>query len=332
MNLSDRILGCLTGLAVGDALGMPTEMLTQEQIREEFGWVEGLRSAPSWHPHHLLAPGRITDDTGQMLSVAQAFDENGNLFAEKVAEKLLDWTDQEKDILDFILGPSTQRALTELRKGGDPRQTGQQGKTNGATYRAVSVGLVNVHHPERLMPQVVEVCLPTHGTTVAISGAAAIATAIAEACQDHSTLESIISAAMVNAVEGRKYGTWVWSTPLETRIKLAVDLAQENPEPVAALKRIAELVGVDMLVPESVAAVFGIITLAKGDPMKAVIYGANIGGDTDTIAALAGAICGAWMGNASIDPAMVSEIEKVSKINLKAEAEHLEKLAKASRE
>jgi ADP-ribosylglycohydrolase len=310
---------------------MPTEMLTQEQIRAEFGWVDGLSFAPSWHPHHLLAPGRVTDDTGQTLSVAHAFDEKGELSAESVAEKLLDWTDQEKDILDLILGPSTQRALTELRKGGDPRKTGQQGKTNGAAYRAVAVGLVNVYHPERLMRQVVEVCLPTHGTTVAISGAAAVAAAIAEACQDHSTLESITSAAMGNAVEGRKFGAWAWSTPLEGRIGLAVDLARENPEPVAALKKIADLVGVDMLVPESVAAVFGIMTLAKGDPMKAVVYGANVGGDTDTIAALAGAICGAWRGAASIDPALVSEVEKASRIDLKTEARLLEKLVEANR-
>jgi ADP-ribosylglycohydrolase len=331
MILSERILGCLTGLAVGDALGMPAEMLTQEQIRKEFGWVDSLKSAPSWHPHHLLAPGRITDDTGQMLSVAHAFDKDGNITSESVAKKLLDWAEQEKDILDLVLGPSTRQALTELRKGGDSRQTGQHGKTNGAAYRAVAVGLVNVYHPERLMQQVVEVCLPTHGTTVAISGAVAIAAAIMEACQEKSTLESITSAAMESAVEGRKHGAWVWSTPLESRIKLAVDLVQKSPEPEAALKKIADYVGVDMLVPESVAAVFGIINLAKGDPMKAAIYGANIGGDTDTIAALAGAICGTWRGTASIDPAMVSEIEKVSKIDLKAEAKYLEKLIEANR-
>jgi ADP-ribosylglycohydrolase len=330
MNLSERILGCLTGLAVGDALGMPTEMLTQEQIRAEFGWVDTLKSAPTWHPHHPLRPGRVTDDTGQALSVAHAYSAEGNISAEAVAEKLLEWADQEKDILDLVVGPSTRQALTELRKGGDPRHTGQYGKTNGAAYRAVAVGLVNVHHPERLMQQVVEVCLPTHGTTIAISGAAAIAAAIAEACQEQATLESILSAAMVNAVEGRKHGTWVWSTPLESRMKLAVDLARDNPEPDTAMKKIADYVGVDMLVPESVAAVFGIVTLAKGDPMKAVTYGANIGGDTDTIAALSGAICGAWKGSASIDPTIVSEIEKVSKIDLRAEAKRLEKLIKAN--
>lgn len=330
MKLNERILGCLSGLAIGDALGMPTEMLTQEQIQKEFRWVDSLKSAAPWHPHHLLVPGRVTDDTGQALSVAHAFDKDGNISAEAVAKELLKWADQEKDILDLVMGPSTRQALVELRKGGDPHYTGQHGTTNGAAYRAVGVGLVNVHHQERLMQQVVEVCLPTHGTSVAISGAAAVAAAITEACQEKSTLESITSAAMVNAVEGRKHGSWVWSTPLESRIKLAMDLVREFPEPELALKKIADYVGVDMLVPESIAAVFGIITLAKGDPMKAAMYGANVGGDTDTIAALAGAICGAWRGSATIDSGMVNEIEKVSKIDLKAEAKHLEKLVEAS--
>ena len=36
MSLKDRIYGCLAGLALGDALGMPTEMLTPEEIKAEF--------------------------------------------------------------------------------------------------------------------------------------------------------------------------------------------------------------------------------------------------------------------------------------------------------
>ena len=134
----------------------------------------------------------------------------------------MEWADRDKDILDLVLGPSTRQALTELRKGGDPRQTGRQGRTNGAAIRAVSAGLVNARHPERLMSQVVEICLPTHGTSVAISGAAAVAGAIAAACQEHSTLESITQAAMEKGSKGRKFGVWVWSTPLEGRIKLAL--------------------------------------------------------------------------------------------------------------
>jgi len=40
-DLDDRIYGALIGQAVGDALGAPTEGMSQAQIRERYGWVTG---------------------------------------------------------------------------------------------------------------------------------------------------------------------------------------------------------------------------------------------------------------------------------------------------
>jgi ADP-ribosylglycohydrolase len=82
-----------------------------------------------------------------------------------------------------------------------------------------------------------------------------------------------------------------------------------------------------MYVPESVAAAFGVLLLAKGDPMKAVLYGANIGGDTDTVASIAGAVCGAWKGRDTLDLQMVSRVEKVNDLDLGSEADRLVKIA-----
>ncbi|TLN23460.1 ADP-ribosylglycohydrolase family protein, partial [bacterium] len=67
-----RIHGCLAGLALGDALGMPSEFLTPEQIRATFGRIDTLQAAPAWHPHHILRAGQVTDDTGQALAIAHA--------------------------------------------------------------------------------------------------------------------------------------------------------------------------------------------------------------------------------------------------------------------
>jgi ADP-ribosylglycohydrolase len=323
MNLHDRILGCLAGLALGDSLGGPTEFLTPEQIRKEFGWVDRMVQAPEWHPHHKLQAGQITDDTGQALAVAHALQPDGLTTAEAVAQSLLDWADQAGEYLSAVLGPSTRLALERLRNGDSPRETGQKGTTNGAAYRAVIPGLVNFNRPEKILPQVVEVCLPTHGTMPAISGAAAVAFAIAQALTESPTLEKIIEAAETGAQSGREHGAWAWFTPLEKRIELAVRLVKENPRPRSALAALHDYVGVDMLVPESVASAFGVVALANGDPMKAIQYGANIGGDTDTIAAIAGAICGAWRGAESLDREMLSQIEQVNQLDLNAEAARL---------
>ncbi len=324
----DRIHGCLAGLAIGDALGMPTELLTPEQIVSEFGWVDRFVRAPAWHPHKDLAAGQVTDDTGQALAISHAFTDDGILTAAAVAGGLLAWADAAGETLPAILGPSTRRALDRLRAGEDPRQSGREGVTNGAAYRAVPVGLVNFARPDQCMQQVVEACLPTHGTCVAISGAAAVAGAVSEALTEQSTLESILAAAKRGAGQGRRQGTWTWGTLLEKRIDLALRLVAENPRPEKALQALYDYVGVDILVAESVAAAFGVIALAKGDPMLAVVYGANIGGDTDTIAALAGAICGAWRGIEAIDRKMLAQIEDVNGLNLAVEASRLEALIK----
>ena len=328
MNFVDRIYGCLAGLAVGDALGMPTEMLTPEQIKSEFRRVDRFVRAPGWHPHRDLAAGQITDDTGQMLAIAHAIGEDGKLTAKSAAAGLLRWAEQAGETLPVILGPSTRRALDRLKAGEDPRSSGQAGTTNGAAYRAVPVGLVNFDQPDRRMQQVVEACLPTHGTCVAISGAAAVAWAVAEALTGQASLESIMAAAKDGAERGRQHGAWAWGTPLDKRIDLAVRLVAEASRPQEALAALYDFVGVGMETAESVATVFGLICLADGDPMRAVTYGANIGGDTDTIAALAGAICGAWRGIDAIDRQMMAQVTKVNRIHLFAEARRLDSLIK----
>lgn len=323
MNLHERIFGCLAGLALGDSMGSPTEFLTRTQIKAEFGWVDHLVQAPAWHPHCRLQPGQITDDTGQTLAVAHALGKDGQTTAEEVSQSLLKWADNAGESLAVIIGPSTRKALERLKNGESARLTGQAGTTNGAAYRAVIAGLVNYVHPEGILPQVVEICLPTHGTTVAISGAAAVAFAVAQALSETPTLEEVLEAAKNGARVGREQGTWVWGTLLENRIDLALRLVVENRQPEAALSALADYVGTDMLVSESVACVFGLVAMADGDPMLAIQYGANLGGDTDTIAALAGAICGAWRGIVGIDRDMLAQIENINHIDLAAETDRL---------
>jgi len=326
VNRFDRIFGCLAGIAIGDGLGAPTEFLTPEQIRKEYGWVANLVRSPDWHPHHILEPGEVTDDTGQVLAVAHAYSEDGKLDAENVARQLILWADSNSAKLPVVLGPSTRQALDLLRKGESPRKTGKNGATNGAAYRALVVGLVNYDRQDQLIPQVVEACLPTHGTTVAISGAAAAGFAVAAAMKDGATPGGMIEAACLGAEAGSRQGEWRWSTPLDQRIRLASRIVSESKDYPEALAAIFNFVGVDMLVAESVAAAMGLVQLANGDPMLAVQYGANIGGDTDTIAAIAGGICGAYSGIASIDRILLARIEKINHLDLAAEAARLDNI------
>ncbi len=316
-----RIHGCLAGLALGDALGMPSEFLTPEQIRATFGRIETLQAAPARHPHHILRAGQVTDDTGQALAIAHACSPTGWISAETAARHLLAWEDSlPADILAVIEGPSTRAALQEIRQGGNPRQSGRNGKTNGAAMRVAAIGLLHAGDFAGARSAAIEASLPTHATGPALAGAACVACAVAAAAGADASLDSILRAAKEGADFGAAQGAWAWSTPLASRIDLAQRLVEGAANEDDALDALYRYVGVDMLVAESVAAAMGIVLLARGDPMKAVRLGANIGGDTDTIAAIAGQVCGALRGIDALDRGLVEQVENANGLNLLAES------------
>lgn len=319
-----KIQGCLAGLALGDAMGMPVEFMTPDEIRADFGRIEKLEKARPYHPHHILRAGQITDDTGQALAISHACLPDGSIRAEDAARALLAWEDSlPEDILRVIEGPSTRAALQEIRQGGDPRHSGKNGKTNGAAMRMAAVGLLHVGDFAGACTAAIEASLPTHATGIALAGGACVACAIAAAMEADATLPSIIQAAKAGADAAATQGVWAWSTPLSSRIDLAVQLVDRAASEADALNAIYHYVGVDMLVSESVAAALGIVCLAGGDPMKAVRFGANIGGDTDTIAAIAGQICGAFRGFDALDAELVKQVEAANALNLTDESQRI---------
>jgi len=116
----ERALGALYGLAIGDALGMPTQLLSPEELDRRFGAITWFQPAPDNHPIAAGLPaGHITDDTEQALLIARLLiDGGGRIEPLTLANALADW---ERDMvrrgsLD-LLGPSTQRAISAVAAG-----------------------------------------------------------------------------------------------------------------------------------------------------------------------------------------------------------------------
>src|SRR4051812_29628167 len=170
----ERALGALYGLAIGDALGMPTQLLSRDQVATHFGTIDGFREAP---PDHRIAAGlpagSITNDTEQALLLADALlAEGGHVDSEDLARRLLAWAERarERGSLD-LLGPSTSAAVTALVADGPLDVFGRSAATNGAAMRVTPVGIVAV--PDDLGGLVdlgVEASRVTHYTNVAIAG------------------------------------------------------------------------------------------------------------------------------------------------------------------
>jgi len=297
MTLLDHVCGALYGQALGDAWGMPA-LLTPRQTWQRFGgWIDRLVPAPDDHPVHAGLPaGRATDDTGQAFALAEAILEDGAVTVEGAARAILRWYEASGGETCPYVGPSTRRAVERLRKGIPPTEAGKFGDTNGAAMRASVVGLVFPGHPREAAHAGAIQSIPTHHTGVAMSGAASVAAAVAHALVPGATLDGIIAAAIEGAQIGLAAGPIWMGASVARRIDIAVEIAQR---PVPAFDRIlelAEVIGSTLATTEAVPAAFGILVMGQGDPRQTAMYAAALGGDADTVGAIACAISGAWRG------------------------------------
>lgn len=296
--LLDRARGCLTGLAVGDALGMPTQCLPFALVRERYGLLAGFEPGPADNPISGGMPaGRITDDTEQTVLLARSLLDDdaagpGRVDPLAFARELLAWHGRMVETgSEDLLGPSTLRAVEAIAAGADPLTTGRWGDTNGAAMRVAPVGILVPPRPlEELARRVHEVSRPTHDTNVAVAGAAAVAAAVSSALEGADVAEAT-DLAVEAAHLGGELGQYVPGADVAMRIEWALDVVREQPLE-AGLELISELVGTSMATQESVPAAFAILSLTP-DPWLALRAAASLGGDSDTIAAIVGAIAGA---------------------------------------
>lgn len=312
MTRTARAAGALYGLAIGDALGMPTQSLPRALIVSRYGEViDGFHPAPSDQPLAAGMPaGAITDDTEQAVLLGElVVSSGGKIDGHELARKLLAWEDsmRARGSLD-LLGPSTKRAIDELLVGTDITETGRQGTTNGAAMRITPVGIATSLEIEGLLlDRVIAASAATHNTGLALSAAAAVAAAVSAGI-DGATVPEVIPLAIQAASTAATSGHWVAGAEVATRIQWATSLVTTTSRPDDAAAGVAsprpgvvsallyDLVGTSLASQESVPAAFAVLAAYPDDPWLVCRLAASLGGDTDTIAAIAGAVAGACHG------------------------------------
>ena len=142
-----------------------------------------------------------------------------------------------------------------------------------------------------------------------------------------STIDSIVEAAVLGATIGFSKGKPVAAPSVAKRIKLAVDSARRISDPERAAEEIYDIVGTGIESAEAVPAAFGMLVAGEGQPMRVIELAVNAGGDTDTVASIAGAVAGAWSGIGAFDAKMVEEVECLNGLRLREDSEELAKVA-----
>ncbi|RWM20294.1 MAG: ADP-ribosylglycohydrolase family protein [Mesorhizobium sp.] len=294
----DRAMGALIGGALGDALGMPTQLLSPARIAELYGHVEDFVAPVADHPVSKgLAAGTVTDDTEQALLLGRILAVSGDRFDHtRWVNALLDWEREVKARGSYdLLGPSTKRAIDAINEGVPAEEAGRSGDTNGAAMRIAPVGIITPLEPlDALVAKVAETCRATHNTSIAIASAAAVAAAVSCGIAG-GDWRTALDRAVVAAKQGAALGHWVTGGDIAARIDWARGLVRGKAV-TDGIRLIVDLVGTGVASQESIPAAFAVLEIANGDPWQAAVISANLGGDTDTIGAIAAGMAGACAG------------------------------------
>lgn len=322
--LYGKILGCLTGAAIGDAMGAPAEGLSKDEIAAEYGgrianYVDGKDNAYSYG--NFI--GEITDDASQMYEMAKAVaDCDGRLTVEAATQALVRWSESYPKYYPRNAGATTSKVIAELKEGKDPVELGKLGRhvgrgtTNGAAMRIAAAGLTAPGDLEKAVQNAVTMCSPSHGTQHAFSGACAIACGISEALTDTATTVSIVKACLYGARRGEELGLQNARRAEGIRVirnigtALREALLAEDMED--AENRLDEWVGADGSIQASVALSIGLFLASDGNVEDTILGCANIGGDADTNACIAGSLVGAFRGIGAFPESWVAQMRSAN--------------------
>ncbi len=296
----DRFRGCMLGLAVGDALGMPVEGLTRDEIGERLGEVREMVAPTSDHFHCGLSPGQYTDDTEQTLLLAETIIEAGFFDVERFTSKLANWGRcwTADPSLNRGVGWTSMTAIQDLLMDRPWQEAGLPTPTCGSAMRTAPIGLV-YHCSLDLVSRYADLqSLPTHSSTGARAGSIAVAVGVALSLLGFSSTKVLEMAAASAERVDRDFAR---------RLSIVKELLDLDPA-----EALAEI-GTSPMVLETVPAAF--YCHLKFEPEQALIAAASSGGDTDSIASISGALAGASRGSDWIPDRWLSCLEDRKRID-----------------
>ena len=301
---------------------MPTQLLSRRQITERWGGLlPGFEPAPPGHPIAAGMPaGAVTDDTEQAVLLGRLLVRGGGeVDPRELAAALVSWEHDmaERGSLD-LLGPSTKRAVAAVMAGTPPEEAGASGDTNGAAMRIAPVGIAVALNPASRTPP--PRCTPVDAGRPGGRG---------QPCHpQHRHRAGRRRRRGRRGERGRlrrrdRRGDGAGdrrgadrgrSRPLGGRRgRRGPDRMGHRPgrgrTQAQAAELIYTLVGTSLATQESVPAAFAVLAAVPDDPWRACLLAASLGGDCDTIAAMAGAIAGACHGVTAFPPEAIAVID-----------------------
>jgi ADP-ribosylglycohydrolase len=274
-SIEDRFVGSMLGLALGDAMGAPHE---GGFVGRFAWWVLGIGQGDTL---------RWTDDTQMALVLAESLAEHRRVDADDLAKR---WAWQMDGRRGY--GPGTRKLLLRVLQG-EPWQVASRAifpegsYGNGAAMRAAPIGLFFHHNAESLRHAAELASSVTHAHRLGVEGGVLIARATALAvnwmARGGGQAAFDPDAFLVDLADGCE------EMEFRDRLKAARQVHSPNDA--------ARQLGHGVLAHESAVTAVLAFVRCSNDFMKLMEFVVAVGGDTDTIAAMAGGLCGALNGS-----------------------------------
>lgn len=294
--LGDAYRGALVGGAAGDALGRPAEGRSRSSISARYGRLVDFQPWSGWVDGPL---GTFTDDTQLTLATAEALVAGGGVLdPADLAQRLLDWLPDARGA-----GFATTEAVHRLAV--EPWwRAGTDSAGNGGAMRAAPIGLVHLRDVDLLRRQAAVATVVTHAHPMAVAGAIA-----------HAWLVASLAALPPGGLDVTRLIDGLVHTLDDLSDRGAPERDWEyrpgkTPDPVRLVDRLAEVPAwldapVDdaldhfyngAFVLESLPAALWFFLRRPDDPESVIVEAVMGGYDADTVASMAGAYAGAYLG------------------------------------
>ncbi len=300
-------------------MGAVTEAKSTGQIKEIFGGrVESFQKPPRDVQARGRKPGQVTDAFSIPYMLTNAIVQaDGKITREIAMESLLEWGDTE--YFEPFAGMTTRKAIIEMnrqKKMNTWDYIGHLGNklfkghyyalsSNGAAVKAYPAALFSNGNVDKAIENAVEIAISSHDDPWSVSGACAIVAAICEAMKADATVYSIVQAAKYGCAKGealarKRTDIHVYPGPsVAKRLDMAIDIALHTSDDKNPIEELRDRIGSGPAIAETVPTAIGIFIAERGDTMKCIYDGVNIGDETSAIASIVGALCGTFRGSKS---------------------------------
>lgn len=293
--LRDRFRGCLLGVAVGDALGAPFEgqpRADPDAIARWAGAAETLR----W-----------TDDTHMTMGLARSLLACGGISGPQLAVEFARSYNNEPWRGYGAGPPKVFAALASGDRWDAPARQlfgGQGSFGNGAAMRVAPVGMAAHARPDTLERWARESARVTHAHETAQQAAVLQAAAIGWLVTTRPNHGPEITAGLVGGLRGRV---------ADPQLLRQLDRL-EGIDASAGIEEVVGLLGNGIAAAEAVPAALHAFLRHPRSLPDAVLYAVRLGGDTDTIASMTGALAGALLGASAIPEAWLMRLEAADEL------------------